>query len=249
MDIQIFVTPDFSDLFLWGGIGLIVFSIVYLQLSKILENTRRKFRAIQPDLHISRSATVYSNGEDTLTIFIRNAGGSPAVDIRVTVHGGEGLDPLPVIPVMNSGDLEHEVWVKAKAGSPLLQEKKDSIQLHIHYRDQWGHFYSVTHPVVQRESIHGWVALHLVERVNSRVSTPSISFWCMRMGLLLHTPTVEAMNTEKVIKVDRVGGCDGLLGQPQELSYLTRVWQFQNKECRARESRQFSPLVSSISSH
>ena len=249
MDMQFSVTPNSSDLVLWTGIGLIIFSLLYLKLSNILEKTRREFRALQPDLHISRSATIYSNGEDTLTIFLRNRGGSPAVDIRVTVHGGEGQDPLPVIPMMNPEDAEHEIWVKAKAGSPLLQGKKNTVRLHICYRDQWGYLYSLIHPVVQRELNHGWVTLQLVERVNSRVSQPAISFWRMRMALLHHSPTAQTRDNEDVLKDYTIEGRDELLHQPQEQSYFSRVWQYQDKECRARDVRPFSPRVSRSLSH
>lgn len=250
MDMQISITPNSSDFLLWGGVSLIVLSLLYLKIVRVVEKTRRAFRALQPDLHISRSATIYSNGEDTLTIVLRNCGGSQAADIRVTVHGGEGLEPVPVIPVIKPGDSEYEVWVKAKSGSPLLQEKRDTIRLIIRYRDQWGHPYMLTYPVVQRESIHGWVALQLVERVKPRVTKPSISFWRMRMVLLLHSSTTHIVSRDgEALNASHNGDREGAFSQPQIHSYLSRVWQSQNKECHTTGRRRFSARASRLPSY
>ncbi len=249
MDMQISVTPDSSDFLLWVGFGLIILSLLYLRVMNVREKTRTAFSALQPALQISRSGTVYSHGEDTLTISLRNRGGSQAVDIRVTVHGGEGLEPSPVIPVIQPEDADHEVWVKAKLGSPLLQEKRDTIRLIIRYRDRWGYAYSLMHPVVQRESIHGWVALQLVERVRSRVSKPSIPFWRMRTALLIHPQTIQVEGGARdVLSDSSYGDGEPSSDQSQPRAYLAKVWQVQDKECRTLDVRKFNSRISPFSS-
>ncbi|MGB0910606.1 MAG: hypothetical protein ACPGYT_09605 [Nitrospirales bacterium] len=248
MDMQISVTPNSSDLLLWVGFGLIILSLLYLKILNVRAKTRTAFSALQPNLQISRSATVYSHGEDTLTISLRNRGGSPAVDIRVTVHGGEGVEPSPIIPVIQPEDSEHEVWVKAKLSSPLLQEKRDTIQLIIRYRDRWGYSYGLMHPVVQRESIHGWVALQLVERVKSRVSKPPISFWRMRMILLLQSRAIQVEGHEGEVRSDsRYVEGERSVRQLQPRAYLAKVWQVQDKKCRTIDARKFNSRVSPFS--
>ncbi len=247
MDMHLAVTPNSSDLLLWGGVCLIVSSLLYLKLFSVLEKTRRAFRALQPELSISRSATVYSHGEDTLTIYLRNDGRSKATDIRVTVHGGEGIAPLPVIPVMVPGDSEQEIWVKAKACSPLFQEKRDRIRLHIRYRDQWGYAYSLSHPVVQRESIHGWVALQLVERAKSRTVKPNVSFWRMRMALILSSSEITGKDGDESKRYRIDHSTDSR--QSHFNGYLARVWLSQNKDGRQEDTRRFIPHTTRVSSN
>ncbi|WP_454064285.1 hypothetical protein [Candidatus Nitrospira salsa] len=190
MDLSFTLTPYDLNLLLAVGIGLIVLSILYLRYLVMLEKTHRAFCAIQPDVHITRRATIYSNGEDILTVYLQNLGDSQASDIRVTVHGGEGVSPLPVIPMMEAESREYEVWIKTRSDSPLLQEKRDNIRLTICYGDQWGNRYTLAYPVVQRDALHRCVALQLVDGAKPRVEKPTVSFWRMRRCLYRHSRNV-----------------------------------------------------------
>ncbi|WP_447969354.1 hypothetical protein [Nitrospira sp. M1] len=212
MDMPLTLTPDTLDLLLLVGLGLIVLSILYVWYSVVEDRTQRAFRAIQPDVHITRSVTIYSNGEDILKVYLQNLGGSQASDICVTAHGGEGVEPLPVIPVMAVGNKEYEVWIKAKPTSPLLQEKRDNIRLMICYRDQWGSLYTLAYPVVQRDALRNVVALRLVDGGTPRVVRPTVSFWRMRRWVNRHS---RRMSKEKIRLLNNQVGSGYRAGQQE----------------------------------
>ncbi len=251
MDTQISLTSNSPDILLWIGIGLIILTVCYLRFLVVVDKTRRAYRALQPDVGIMRSATIYSNSEDILTIRLRNNGGSDASDIRVTVHGGEGFDPLPLIQEMKPRNDEHEVWIKAKSGSPLLREKRNNIRLKIRYRDQWGYPYTLAYPVVQRESTYGRVVLRLVDRGKRQVSKPAISFFTMRKHLALHSWKTRKQKGDLGETFDgKIDiGCDESLSQSLIHSYLGRVWQTQNKRGYVTDRIAYYPPESPFTSN
>ena len=174
--------------------------------------------------------TVYVEGEDRLTFSLRNIGGSRAADISVTIHGRDGIEPCPIIPAMTPGVAEHKVWIKAGSDSPLLHEKRDDIRLMIRYRDQWGYPYTLTYPVVQRESIYGWVALQLVDRGQPRVSRPSLPFFRMRKHLRRYSPkTHKGKVHENALRGQIDIGHDELPSRSLLHSYFRGVWHMQSK--------------------
>ncbi|GJL53806.1 MAG: hypothetical protein NPIRA02_09380 [Nitrospirales bacterium] len=204
MDMPLTLTPTAVNLLLVVGLGLIALSVLYLRYLGTVERTQRAFQALQPDVHITKSTTIYSNREDILKVYLQNFGGSQASDIRVTVHGAEGVEPLPVIPVMAVGSQEHEVWIKANPTSPLLQEKRDSIRLSIYYRDQWGHSYTLTYPVVQRDTLRSLVTLQLVDGGTPRTVRPIVSYWRMRRCINRHAQKM-AKKTVRRLKQEGAG--------------------------------------------
>ena len=233
MDMQLTSFSPASNFLLVIGVGLILSSIVYLRFLSKVGKTRKQFRALQPEVRITSSATVYSNGEDVLTINLRNSGGSPAKDIRVTVHGGEGVEPMPIIPQLNSWVTQEEVWVKARPDSPLLHEKRKNIRLIIRYRDQWGYRYTLTYPVVQRESTYGWVTLQLVDRGKPRVSMPLVSYWQMRRHITRHARQIRKGKIKDTTFRGQINiSHDDSLSHSLIHSYLGKVWQTQNKHCQ-----------------
>ena len=232
MTMQLSVTPFSSDLLLWIGISLIVLSIAYLRLLVVVERTRRAFRALQPDIQISKIVTVYSDRQDRLTFWLRNTGGTPASQIRATIRDGVGIEPSPAIEVVNPGCEEQEAWIHVNPDSPLLQKKQDNIQLIVRYWDQWGNKYMLTFPVVQLESIYGQLALHLVERGKPRIFKPAISVWRMRSILRQHFGNKRKCDVSKFGLDGYIDvGHEELLSQSLIHSYLCRVWNTQNKRC------------------
>ena len=232
MTMQLSVTPFSSDHLLWIGLGLIVLSLAYLRLLVVVDKTRRAFHALQPDVQISKIVTVYADRQDRLTFCLRNTGGSPASQIRATIREGVGIEPSPAIAVMNPGCEEQEAWIQVKSDSPLLQKKQNNIQLIVRYWDQWGNEYKLMFPVAQLESVHGHLALHLVERGKPRVFKPAISVWRMRLILQRQSGKRHKDDASK----DGLGGYidvghEELLSQSLIHSYLCRVWNTQNKRC------------------
>ncbi len=180
MDIQLSTYPLSLDLLLGIGMILILVTSIYLVFLIRLDKARRTFEALQPNLCITRSETVYANGEDTLTFYIQNTGGSKASNVHVTLKGRDDAEYSPIIRTMYPDDFTYEVWVKATEGSPLLQEKQEGLQVEISYKDLWGHRYSLTQPIAQREMDRGWFALKHIEDAKTRVSKPVLSYLQMR---------------------------------------------------------------------
>ncbi|MCA9472705.1 MAG: hypothetical protein MRJ96_03450 [Nitrospirales bacterium] len=214
------------------GIGFTLLSVVYWRILTVAGKTRKQFHALQPEVRITNRATVYSNGQDVLTLSLRNNGGSPAEKIRVMVHGYEGERPMPIIAQLNPWTAEQEVWVRVKSNSPLLRERRSNIRLIIRYQDQWGNRYSLTYPVVQRECTKGGMALQIVDRGEPRISMPAISFWQMRRYLVCHARQVrKGKNQDLPFRGQICTSHDDSLSQSFIHSYLGKVWQTQNKWC------------------
>ena len=176
--------------FSWGqvlglmGGGLIVVTLIKLLISTRSEKMRHAFLKIQPNLRIDRSATIYSGGQEVVTFTIQNMGGSPAYDIRATIHGREGKEIGPVIPVVKPGKKGHCLWIRPAVDSPLLQNKTHNVRLTIDFQDYWGHAYDLRFPIAQQVFGHDRFTLHLNQNAQGRLMMrPWVS--CFKMKKIL----------------------------------------------------------------
>ena len=178
--------PLFIDSYSWtqilglvGG-GLIVFGLMGLLISTRKEKTCKAFFKLQPVLRISRSATVYSHGQEVVTFTIQNVGASPAYDIRATIHGKQGKESGPIIPLVRPGDHGHCIWIRPAPDSPLIHRKSPNVRLTLDFQDFWGHSYDLRFPVLQQVFDHNRFTLHLKQDAKGYLMRPWVSWFRMQ---------------------------------------------------------------------
>lgn len=170
-----------------GAIALIVTIVVgYFTIIPVADQTRKEFRARQPDIQLVRAPCISAGGSYAALLTLHNIGKTPASNGTISLDGWPGIVEFGILLPVRPGFNECEKSIEIGQGDAIRGTKMDDARLWIRYRDQWGYAYEVSYPVLQVRGDHGLFDLQ-IQKEHPKPKRPRVSFRKMRR-ILRETP-------------------------------------------------------------
>lgn len=165
-------------------VGLILSALgVYFGLLPVVDATRQRFHALQPDVQIGRGSMMSGGGGYSASLKLHNRGKRTAYDATVSLDGWPGHAEAPIVhPLGPPGYNEYEVALVFEQDAPIRTTLLGSPRLRIRYRDGWQYWYEIAYPVVQTRRHDGSYNIR-IEMDQGTVSRPKVGFFQMRKHL------------------------------------------------------------------
>ena len=165
---------------------IVAIVVGYFTIIPVVDQIRKEFRARQPDIQLVRAPCISASGSYAALVTLHNIGKTPAYNGTISLDGRPGKVDFEILLPVRPGFNECEKSIEIGQGDPIRGTKMDDARLWIRYRDQWGHSYEASYPVVQQRGDHGLFNLD-IQKDQPTLDRPRVSFLRMRK-ILRGTP-------------------------------------------------------------